>query len=103
MQMKGLKYISVLLLVNIAILIGHNLVPHHHHLSSATFPISNECSDKQEFPGTSHDHQDEDSFPNHCHTFNNLAFVKYSQSQVPVPERLASLMMAASQGISLGV
>lgn len=98
--MKGLKYIAILLLVNISILVGHNLVPHHHHVASLTHPSSNECPDTHKCPDSTHGHHDEDSGTKYCHAFNNIAFVKYSQSQVPMPEKLVSLMMVASQGVN---
>jgi len=75
--MKGLKYISHLLLLSILILIGHNLVPHQHHMVSVTHPSSHEC------PAGDHDHQDEDS--ENCHAFNDISFVKYNSSGIPAP------------------
>ena len=85
--MKGLKLISVLLLVNIGTLIGHNLVPHHHHVAMVNHPSSHEC------PAGDHDHHNEDPGSKHCHAFNDIQFVKYNQSQLPVPADLSSLMI----------
>lgn len=90
--MKGLKFISVLLLVNIMILIGHNLVPHQHHMVLATHPSSHEC------PKSNHEHHDEDSGSKHCHAFNDINFVKYKLAQVPMPEKLSSFMIIADPG-----
>ncbi len=96
--MKGLKYISVLLLVNIGILVGHNLVPHHHHVTSVDHPSPNECPVRHECPTTSHEHHDETSGTKHCHAFNNIVFVKYSQSLVPIPEKLSSVIIIREPG-----
>ena len=102
--MKGLKYISVLLLVNICILVGHNLVPHHHHLTSVDHPLSNECPETHkcpethECPETSHEHHDDNGGTMYCHAFNNIAFVKYSQSQVPIPEMISSFIIFPDAG-----
>lgn len=85
--MKGFKLISVLLLVNIGILIGHNVVPHHHHVAMVNHPSSHEC------PAGDHEHHDEDSGSKHCHAFNDIHFVKYNQSQLPTPADLSSLMI----------
>ena len=90
--MKGLKFISVLLLVNIMILIGHSLVPHHHHMVSVTHPSSDEC------PESNHEHHDEDSNATCCHAFNDISFVKYKFAQVPIPEKLSSFIIIADPG-----
>lgn len=90
--MKGLKLISVLLLINIGTLIGHNLVPHHHHVAMVNHPSSHEC------PTDDHEHHDEDSGSKHCHAFNDIIFVKYNQSQLPIPADLSSLMISADPG-----
>lgn len=91
--MKGLKCISVLLLVNISILVGHNLVPHHHHVISVDHPLSNECPETHKCPTTSHEHHEKASGTKHCHAFNNIVFVKYSHSQIPIPEKLSSFLI----------
>ena len=98
MQMKGLKYISVLLLVNIGILVGHNLVPHHHHVTSADHPLSNECPETHKCPTTPHEHHDKTSGTKHCHAFNNIVFVNYSQSLNPIPERISSVVIMPETG-----
>ncbi len=90
--MKGLKFISVLLLVNIGILIGHNLVPHHHHVALVNHPSSHEC-----LPGD-HENHDEDSGSKHCHAFNDIQFVMYNQSQLPMPADIFSLLISADPG-----
>lgn len=79
--MKGLKYISFLLLLSILVLIGHNLVPHHHHVAAADHPSSHEC------PVEDHDHHDEEG--QECHAFNDLNFVKYNVSSLPAPADLS--------------
>ena len=73
--MKGLKYISGLLLFSFFILVGHNLVPHHHHVASSTHPSSRECP-----PG---DHEPDKE--NSCHAFNDIEFLKDKPSQLPLP------------------
>ncbi len=88
--MKGLKFISFLLLVNILILVGHNLMPHHHHVASVTHPSSHEC------PVTNQEHHDGNSGSKHCHAFNDINFVKLNHSQVPMAERLSSFAMMAN-------
>ncbi len=98
MQMKGLKYISVLLLVNIGILVGHNLVPHHHHVTSVDHPLSNECPETHKCPESSQNQHDENGGTMHCHAFNNIVFVNYSQSLVPIPEKLSSVIIIREPG-----
>ncbi len=90
--MKGLKFISVLFLVNIMILIGHSLVPHQHHMVLATHPSSHEC------PESNDEHHDENSGSKHCHALNDINFVKYNLAQVPMPEKLSSFMIIADPG-----
>ena len=101
--MKGLKYIAVLLLVNILILVGHNLVPHHHHLAALTHPSSTECPEAHECPETTHDHHDEDSGSECCHAFNDISFVKYNLAQLPQPEKLSSFLIIADPGTVSGI
>jgi hypothetical protein len=98
MRMKGLKYIAVLLLVNISILVGHNLVPHHHHVTSVDHPSATECPETHKCPSTSSDHHNEGKSTRHCHAFNNIAFVKFSQSLVPIPEKLSSVIIVREPG-----
>ena len=90
--MKGIKFISVLFLVNIMILIGHSLVPHQHHMVLATHPSSHEC------PEANQKHHDEDSGSKHCHALNDINFVNYNIAQVPIPEKLSSFMIIADPG-----
>ena len=90
--MKGLKFISILFLVNIMILIGHSLVPHQHHMVLATHPSSHEC------PEANQKHHDEDSGSKHCHAFNDISFVKYSLAQVPMPEKHSSFTIIEDPG-----
>jgi len=73
--MKGIKYISILLLVSFSVLVGHNMVPHHHHVASSLHPSSHEC------PAGNHDQNEKGS----CHAFNDVEFVKYSPSKLPIP------------------
>jgi hypothetical protein len=80
MQMRGLKQISILLLVNMFILIGHNLIPHHHDVEFV-------------------DHHEKDSGSKHCHAFNNINFVNYNHSQGLKPLTLASFVMIEDPGI----
>lgn len=87
--MKGLKYISFLLLLSILILIGHNLVPHHHHVASIDHPSSHEC------PVEDHDHHDEEG--QDCHAFNDLNFVKYNASSLPAPADVSWVFMSKDQ------
>ena len=72
--MKGLRYISLLLLLTLFVLIGHNLVPHHHHSDIPPITSSQECPLKQD------DHHEKGKSPHHCHAFNNVEFEKYSHS-----------------------
>jgi len=92
--MKGLKFIPILLLISIGILIGHNLVPHHHHVAMINHPSSQECpASNHEHPGNQK-HHDGDHGAKHCHAFNDIHFVKYNTSQLPVPVDISSLMIS---------
>ncbi|MFO7670028.1 MAG: hypothetical protein R6W31_10255 [Bacteroidales bacterium] len=90
--MKGLKHISVLLLVNMFILIGHHLVPHHHHVAFVNHPSTNEC------PTTDPAHHNKDSGSKHCHAFNDIHFVKYNHLQVLRPVIQASFVVIGDPG-----
>ncbi len=93
MQMRGLKHISVLLLVIMFILIGHHLVPHHHHVACFNHPSSDEC------PATQPDHHDKDSGSKHCHAFNNINFFNYNNFQGLRTVIQASFVLIGDPGI----
>lgn len=96
--MEGLKHIALILLVNILILIGHNLLPHQHHVPSLSHPSSTECPSSHECPDTHHKHHDEDAGTKNCHAFNDISFVKYNAARLPSPERLSSFMIIRDPG-----
>ena len=73
--MVSKKFIAQLLLICFSVILGHQWVPHHHHVevlaseSSASCPL---------------DHQDRHTpgkHPFHCHAFNDLAFFKEDPSE----------------------
>lgn len=68
------KTISQLLLICFSVILGHQWIPHHHHVEVlATVPS----------PSCPLDHQDQHSpgeHPVHCHAFNDLAFFKEDPS-----------------------
>jgi hypothetical protein len=80
------------MLVNMFILIGHNLVPHHHHVAFVNHPSSSEC------PTTHPDHHDKDSGSRHCHAFNDIKFVKYNHSQLLRPVTLSLFVIIEDPG-----
>ena len=77
--MSRYKHIFILLLVSFSILIGHNLIPHQHHSHNSARPITQTC------PEGHHDHQKDHTGTKHCHAFNDIDFVKYSSSGIPIP------------------
>ncbi|MEN8156168.1 MAG: hypothetical protein ABFS10_04405 [Bacteroidota bacterium] len=88
--MRVKNQIAIILLISFSILIGHNLVPHHHHAEVLTTPQSDSCPiDHHDH----HDHDDDDDDDNgdtgtkHCHAFNNIDFVKYNHTEVSIPEK----------------
>jgi hypothetical protein len=66
------KHISIFLLFLFSVLLGHSLVPHHHHTEIVFGTIHKEC------PVEHNDHQDPESKPLHCHAFNNVDFFEDS-------------------------
>jgi hypothetical protein len=70
--MKGKNYISAILLICFAVLIGHSIIPHHHH---HTIYSAHECSlDHQE--DHSADGPSGDNHSSQCHAFNDLVLYK---------------------------
>lgn len=88
--MKEIKFISFLLLLSILVLIGHNLIPHHHHVAAAGHPSSHEC------PTEDHDHQNDEG--PYCHAFNDISFVKYNSSGLPDPADISWEFISNDQG-----
>lgn len=79
------RYIAGLLLICFSVLLGHNLIPHHHHSEVFHSPITSDCP-FEHGDTHAHDHDagadhDADEHPKHCHAFNELVFQKHS---VPV-------------------
>ena len=62
------KHISFFLLFLFSVLLGHSLVPHHHHTEIVYGTIHKEC------PVEHNEHQDPERKPLHCHAFNNVDF-----------------------------
>ncbi len=62
------KRISFFLLFLFSVLLGHSLVPHHHHTEIVFGTIHKEC------PVEHNQHQDPERKPLHCHAFNNVDF-----------------------------
>ena len=75
---------SILLLISFSVFLGHNLVPHHHHIEAINVSIDSDCPIEHE------DHQGTDDHPFHCHAFNSVTFVNYSHSEIQQPVRVIS-------------
>ena len=75
--MSGRKQISYLLLLGFSVLLGHSLVPHHHHAEILEHKA----------------HHASDDHPFHCHAFNNVAFFKESPSHLQHRVREISTLM----------
>ena len=69
-------HISFLLLLSFSILLGHSLVPHHHHAEIVERTIDDHC------PVEHNDHHCDEEAPVHCHAFNDLTFYKISGQDV---------------------
>lgn len=82
--MPGKNHITTMLLISFSILIGHNLVPHHHHAETLATSQSDGCPINHH---DHHDHDDGDTATKHCHAFNNIEFVKYNHTEVSIPEK----------------
>ena len=76
MAMSGKMHISLILLFCFSILLGHNLVPHHHHAEILPKAINADC------PIEHKDHHASDNHPFHCHAFNNVVIFKDSPSHL---------------------
>ena len=86
------RKISFLLLIGFAILVAHNLVPHHHHCESLDASQTHSC------PIEHQDHQDNQArkaSTYHCHALNNIVFVNYHLSEVPVPIKMTNDLFIA--------
>jgi len=81
------KQISFLLLLGFNILLGHNLVPHHHHAEILPGALNRDCPIEHE------DHHDSDDLPFHCHAFNNVAIFKNSPSHLQQQVKEISTLM----------
>ena len=77
---------AVFLLCCFAVMLGHNLVPHHHHLEPGFRIISHHC------PSDIKDHSDDDA-PLHCHAFNGSSFLKSDVIKLKQPLINESLML----------
>ena len=76
MAMNIRMKISFLLLLSFSILLGHNLVPHHHHAEVMERTIDDDC------PVEHNDHHGDENEPVHCHAFNAHSFYKVSGQDI---------------------
>ena len=67
--MKAKTLIAILLGGLILVNIGHNIIPHHHHLDNVLSHEDCQQHDANEHAG------DADNPYNHCHAFNGLEYV----------------------------
>jgi hypothetical protein len=79
------KPISVFLLLSFLIMLGHSVIPHHHHPEVVTNIFTDSCPNQHE------DHQDTETNPEHCHAFNDLIFFKSDVSDIHKRSRGISL------------
>ena len=71
---------SFLLILSFSVLLGHSLVPHHHHAEVVMNPVDDHC------PADQNDHQDAEKTPFHCHAFNEITF--YQNSDLDIQKRV---------------
>ncbi len=90
--MNRIKQISLFLLLGFSVLLGHSLVPHHHHTEVLPGTLHKDC------PVEHKDHHDSDDNPLHCHAFNNVDFFKVSPvTSGHQPKILVTLMIPVTQ------
>lgn len=70
------KIISFFLLLIFSVMVGHGVIPHHHHAEAAVNPVTDSCPIQHE------DHHRSGNGPVHCHAFNELVFCKSGHSLV---------------------
>ena len=99
--MRFIKQISILLLFSFSVLLGHSVVPHHHHTENVNLDIKGECPIDHPDRHNEEDHQDNAHHPIHCHAFNSLAFVNYSYSEIQQPVRVIPLELVQFSRIGL--
>ena len=88
--MKAKYHIVTLLGSLILFFIGHNILPHHHHLDDA---YSHDGCEEHEQAG----HQQEADDPSgHCHAFNGFEYVlSFENSFKPNPQKQANEFLAS--------
>jgi hypothetical protein len=86
------RKISFILLISFTIIVAHNLVPHHHHSESLVASPTHSCPiDHQDH----RDSQDGRADTYHCHALNNIVFVNYHISAVPVAIKMTNDLFIA--------
>lgn len=96
--MKGTGQISIILSICFAVYLGHNLVPHHHHVEVVNVPVGSQCPVEHENPHCG-DHETE-GHPIHCHAFNDVVFNKYKVLEVVHHSRaIISIAATGAAGI----
>jgi hypothetical protein len=93
-RMKRKQSISKLLLLCFSVILGHSLIPHHHHSEILLASADHPCP-------FGHDQQHEaGEHPFHCHAFNELAFFKEdpSDSSIRIPLVIQPGLLPESTG-----
>lgn len=87
------KYIAFFILFSFSVFLGHNMVPHHHHVEPVQRAMHQPCSTDQ------HNSHEEDNHSSHCHAFNGLDFVKFSDLEVIQPAAQSLYLSSISEEI----
>jgi hypothetical protein len=86
--------ISILLLLSFSVMVGHSVIPHHHHSEIVVKTVTDPC------PVDHEDHHNTDEGDGHCHAFNELLFNKTDLFDILKDSKRLSLHAAAISEIT---
>lgn len=92
--MQYRRNIALFLLFSFSVILGHSIIPHHHHDVMFVEADASSCPFEGNDQNDHHDHTGPDHHPEHCHAFNEIAFYKVSLPGANRPLVLPSLFSA---------
>lgn len=90
-------FISLFLSVSLVLIVGHAVIPHHHHTDILLSHETDHCASDNSGEGNSKD------LPFHCHAFNELNWVDNSDDNELYTHELEQITITAYSQINFKI
>lgn len=88
------KSMILFLYIGVFMMVGHSVIPHHHHTDSIFSHKENHC------PSSEKEQKDRHDSPFHCHAFNDTDWYKQNNSSVKLSKIAFQFLCICASRIS---